>query len=60
MKSISISIEVENDKANINISANKPNITDLSVALSQLEIVKLRLIAKIAKHSKLKDNENEN
>jgi hypothetical protein len=55
MGNVSITIEVEDEKANTKINATAPNVSDLSVALAQIELMKYNLLTKIAKHTKIKD-----
>ena len=57
MGNITIKIEIQDEKANTKMSASKPNVSDLSVALAQLELMKMSLISKIAKHTKIKNED---
>jgi len=56
MGKITIMIEIQDEKANAKLSAEKPNVSDLSVALAQLELMKINLLGKIAKHTKIKSD----
>lgn len=51
---VSIKVDVQDEKANAKLTATKPNVSDLSVALAQLELMKINLMGKIAKQTQFK------
>lgn len=57
MGKIAIMITVQEEKANTKMEASKPNVSDLSVALAQIELMKLNILAKIARQTKTKDKD---
>ena len=57
MGNITMVIEVQDEKANVKLSGAKPNVIDYSVAIAQLELMKLNLLGRISKHSRIKNND---
>jgi hypothetical protein len=51
---IQINLEVLENKANVKASSEKMNATEISVAVTQLETLKLNLLGRLAKHNKYK------
>ena len=58
MGTINIKLNVEDEKANTNITTNQISVRELSVAVVQLELLKLKLLGKIAGQSITKINKN--
>ena len=53
MGEVKIIIKIQNEIANTKLEADKPTVSDLSVALTHLELMKMNILGKIAKNTKL-------
>lgn len=53
MGKIKISLIVSDKKANLKVDAFKPDVSDLSTAICQLDLLKINLLSKFAKGSKI-------
>lgn len=54
MGTIVLIVTVSDKKAKLKINAQRPSVCDLSTALAQLELLKINLLGRIAKASKVK------
>jgi len=51
---LEIKIKIEDEKVNTKLEIDKSTVSDLSVAIAQLEMTKLNLLSKIATKTELK------
>lgn len=54
MGEIAIVLHISDKKARLKMKAVKPSVCELGTALAQLELIKINLLGRIAKLSKIK------